>query len=124
MQAGLAIDPKQAQEPCSVVITLWAGLVRVELYPPHHPIQHRAKDDITRSGLRSDGPALPILSAESLALMKMLLFRGQDKVDVERMVEVNTDLHHARVRAALVELFGEDSERLWFWDRTVALPRD
>jgi hypothetical protein len=124
VQAGLAINPKQVQERCSVVITLWHGLVRVELYPPRHRIQYRAKDDITHSSLRSDGPAIPILSAESLALMKMLLFRCQDKVDVERMVEVNTDLHHARVRAALVELFGEDSERLWFWNRTVAPPRD
>jgi predicted nucleotidyltransferase len=58
------------------------------------------------------------LSAEDLILLKLLFFRGKDKTDIERMVQLEGPrLDRDYVRRWLVEMMGEDDERVRVWDR-------
>ena len=61
--------------------------------------------------------SIRVLSAEDLVVFKLLLFRGKDVVDVERLVATRSDLldrHY--VRTWLVACVGEDDERVRRWD--------
>jgi len=58
------------------------------------------------------------LSPEDLVLLKLLFFRPKDKTDVERMIEMQgTRLDRKYVRDWLIEMMGEDDERVRLWDR-------
>jgi hypothetical protein len=60
------------------------------------------------------------LSAESLAVFKLLFFRTKDIADLERLVEIRGPLLDTSwVRQRLVEIVGEDDERIIRWDRMV-----
>lgn len=62
-----------------------------------------------------------VLSPEDTAVLKMLFFRGKDLNDVERLLGImQADLDRAYVRAALVEVVGEDDYRTRKWDELVA----
>jgi hypothetical protein len=52
-----------------------------------------------------------VLDAESLAVFKMLFFRGKDLVDIAKLIELE-QLDVEFVRAALVDIVGEDDERI------------
>ncbi len=57
------------------------------------------------------------LSAESIAVFKLLLFRGKDLVDLERLVAVRGNgLDVAYVRRWITEMMGEEDERVVRWD--------
>lgn len=67
------------------------------------------------------GTTIRILSAEDLAVLKLLFFRGKDVVDVERVVAVQgARLDRVYVRRWLVDCVGEESERVRTWDRICA----
>lgn len=58
-----------------------------------------------------------VLSAEDLAIFKLLFFRGKDVVDVERLVAVQgARLDRAYIRGWLVSCVGEHDERVRRWD--------
>ena len=58
------------------------------------------------------------LSAEAIAVFKLMFFRGKDLVDLQRLAALRRrDLDFAGVRAAVVEMVGEDDERVRAWDR-------
>jgi hypothetical protein len=59
------------------------------------------------------------LSAEALAVFKLLFFRGKDMVDLERLVAVRPELDRAYVRERIVEMMGEDDARTQRWDEIV-----
>ena len=56
------------------------------------------------------------LSAEALAVFKLLFFRDKDVVDLERLVAVRPELDLAYVRRWITEMMGEDDERTRKWD--------
>jgi hypothetical protein len=67
------------------------------------------------------GTSIRVLSAEDLVVFKLLLFRGKDVVDVERLVATQGDrLDRTYVRTWLVACVGEDDERVRRWDAIAA----
>lgn len=60
------------------------------------------------------------LSAEALAVFKLLFFRGKDLVDLERLVAVRPELDCGYVRRWIVDMMGEDDERTRRWDAITA----
>lgn len=64
------------------------------------------------------GKPARVLSAEDLAVLKLLFFRAKDKLDVERLIQLQgSRLDRDYVRGWLVEAVGEDDERVAVWDR-------
>jgi len=60
------------------------------------------------------------LSAETLAVFKLLYFRAKDIVDLQRMIAVQgkrLDVNY--VRKKIVEMMGADDERVIRWDELV-----
>lgn len=54
-----------------------------------------------------------VLSPETLAVFKMLFYRPKDLVDVQRLLEIQGDgLDRRFVRQSLVEMLGEEDERI------------
>lgn len=118
---GLAVDrdaARRADAAGDVVIASFGGL-RVDLFTPSIPFAWEAM----RTKRRLTGPAgaAEYLSAEAIAVFKMLFFRAKDLVDVERLVLVQqADLDRAYVRGWLVDMMGDDDERVRAWDEIVA----
>ncbi len=102
----------------------WDGM-RIDVFVPSIPFSREAE----RTRIRVAGPdgwAGWFLSPESVAVFKLLFFRGKDVVDLERLIAVRgDDLDREYVRRWLVEMMGEDDERVECWDRLVTrfLPR-
>jgi len=61
-----------------------------------------------------------VLDPESLAVFKMLFFRAKDLLDLQRLLEVR-ELDTGFVRTALVDVVGEDDERIARWDEMVGV---
>ena len=60
------------------------------------------------------------LSAESTAIFKLLFFRLKDLVDIERLVVVQGEaLDRDYIRRWMVEMMGEDDERVEEWDAII-----
>jgi len=73
------------------------------------------------------GRPISILSAEDLALFKLLFFRSKDLADVDRLVNfAGGELDRHYIRRWLLELVGEDDERVRAWDSMIreAAPPD
>jgi hypothetical protein len=77
-----------------------------------HRTRIRVTDDSGWSGW--------FLSAEAIAVFKLLFFRGKDVVDLERLAAVRPELDCAYVRRWIVDMMGEDDERTRRWDAIVA----
>jgi hypothetical protein len=100
----------------------WTGM-RIDVFTPSIPFSREAE----RTRVRVPGPdggADWFLSAEALAIFKLLFARPKDFVDLERLLAVQgPDLDRAYVRRWIVEMMGEDDERTRRWDDlTHALP--
>ncbi|MDF1565853.1 MAG: hypothetical protein P1V51_22650 [Deltaproteobacteria bacterium] len=92
----------------------YLGPIRVDVFVPSIPFYEEALARRVRTTIL--GRPAWIHSAEVLAVFKLLFFRPKDLLDVERMVEVQgTAFDRDFVRAALVDLMGED-ERIDRWD--------
>lgn len=94
----------------------WAGM-RIDVFVPSIPFSHEAGR--TRVELTDpDGESVWFLSAEALAVFKLLFFRPKDIADLERLVAVQGDaLDHAYVRAWMVDMMGAADERVATWDQ-------
>lgn len=58
-----------------------------------------------------------VLSAEAIAVFKLLFFRGKDIIDLERLIGVQQErLDYAYIRRHIVDMMGEDDERVKRWD--------
>ena len=85
-------------------------------------VQIRSGELGTRRGARSlGGKPLLVWSAEVVAVLKIVFFRGRDLVDVEKMLRFQGP-HFDRdwVRERLVEIFGPRDPRIPAWDELVA----
>jgi hypothetical protein len=98
------------------------GEVPIDIFFASIPLHEAAAGRVVEVTLL--GARIRILSAEDLAVLKLLFFRGKDIVDVERVVAVQGErLDRRYVRRWLVECVGEDSERVRKWDEICrALP--
>lgn len=96
----------------------WDGM-RIDVFVPSIPFSREAER--TRIQITGrDGWTGWFLSPESVAVFKLLFFRGKDLVDLERLIAVRGDaLDHGYVRRWLVEMMGESDERVVRWDELV-----
>lgn len=118
---GLSLDrgaARRADQAGDVIVASLDGL-RVDLFTPSIPFAWEAMR--TRRRLQGPAGAADYLSAEATAVFKLLFFRSKDIVDVERMLLVQQlDLDRSYVRRWLVDMMGEDDERVKAWDAMVA----
>lgn len=125
--AGVAIDRQRALAEAAAegMIQGRYDRMRVDLFVPSIPFAwEAAKRRVER---KLAGTSLWFLSAESIAVFKLLFFRSKDLVDLERLVGVQGKrLDAAWVRAQLVEMMGEGDVRVSKWDELVRdfTPRD
>jgi hypothetical protein len=96
---------------------LYQGM-RADFFVPSIPFYRSAASRVREALLL--GRSAIYLSPEDLAVFKILFFRTKDLLDVERLVAFNgSDFDADYVRDALVEIVGEEDDRLRRWDRLV-----
>lgn len=89
--------------------------MRVDVFIPSIPLYDSAARRL-KTALLADRP-IKVLSAEDLAVFKLLFFRAKDLSDVKRMVLFQGDaLDKDYVRRWLVDLVGPDDPRVSEWD--------
>lgn len=94
--------------------------MRIDVFLPSIPFSLEAAR--TRVRVTDDaGWSGWFLSAESVAVFKLLFFRGKDIVDLERLVAARDSLDRDYVRRWIVDMMGEDDERVQRWDALVSL---
>lgn len=94
-----------------------AGM-RLDVFTPSVEFSHEAARTRVRTTLL-DEPVW-ILSAEAIAVFKLLFFRPKDILDLERLVAVQGDgVDVEYVRRWVIEMLGEGDERVARWDRIV-----
>lgn len=117
---GIAIDPPVARSRAhhdGMFVGSWDGM-RIDVFLPSIPFSREAQRTRTRVTAES-GWSGWFLSAEAIAVFKLLFFRGKDVVDLERLVAANAELDHAYVRRWIVDMMGEDDPRVERWDDLV-----
>ncbi len=117
---GIQIDKAAAVEGTrrdGMFVGRWDGM-RIDVFLPSIPFSHEAER--TRVQVTDEnGWSGWFLSAEALTVFKLLFFRGKDIVDLERLVAVRQELDHSYVRRWIVEMMGEDDDRVRRWDDLV-----
>ncbi len=117
IEAGLEIDEPLAIQSAAErgdARGLYQGLP-VDLFFNSVPVHERAARRTRQVTLHD--VSIRVLSPEDTAVFKMLFFRGKDLVDVERLLGLMRGaLDRGYVRAAIVELVGEDDHRTRKWD--------
>jgi hypothetical protein len=93
--------------------------MRVDVFVPSIPLYESARRRVRREVLL--GRPAWFLAPEDLAIFKMLFFRGKDVLDVERLLAVRGPaFERDYVRQWLVDLLGEEDERVAKWDAMCA----
>lgn len=120
VRLGVDIDTQTATEHSrtrGMFIGRWEGM-RIDVFLPSIDFSWEAAR--TRVRVTDDsGWSGWFLSAESIAVFKLLFFRGKDVVDLQRLIAVRPELDRAYVRRWIVEMMGEDDERTRTWDQLV-----
>jgi hypothetical protein len=92
---------------------------RVDVFTPSIPFSWEAGKTRVRASLL--GSEAWHLSAEAIAIFKLLFFRSKDMVDLERLVATQQRrMDLAYVRRWIVDMMGEDDPRTVMWDDLVA----
>ena len=87
---------------------------------PHGAARCRSTARLRAVRLKVRGQEAWYLSAESTAIFKLLFFRLKDLVDIERLVVVQGEaLDRDYIRRWMVEMMGEDDERVEEWDAII-----
>ena len=94
------------------------GPFRIDLFTPSIPFAREAAR--TKVLVYIEGRPLWLLSPEAICVFKMLFFRPKDMADVERLVALRADLDRAYVRRWVVDMMGDDDERVRRWDQFAA----
>src|SRR5207244_1419399 len=93
--------------------------MRVDVFVPSIPFYASVQGRVAQAIL--EGRPIRILSAEDLAVFKLLFFRGKDVLDLERLVALRgRSLDLAYVRRWIVEMCGEEDVRIARWDAIVS----
>lgn len=118
---GMDVDDQAARvraEHEGMFVVRFDGL-RVDVFVPSIPFSWEAERTRVRV-TTADGTSYWFLAPEAVVVFKLLLFRGKDRVDLERFVASRAgNLDHAYVRRWMVDMMGEDDERVQFWDGLV-----
>jgi hypothetical protein len=118
---GIVLDAPAAlrrAERDGMFVGTWDGM-RIDVFVPSIPFSFEANR--TAIEIEVDGWRGRFLSAEAIAVFKLLFFRGKDLVDLERLIGVRGDrLDVTYVRRWIVEMMGEDDARVARWDDLVA----
>lgn len=119
--AGCVFDRDDAHRRAregAVVVGRLAGM-RIDLFFATIPLSWEAA--ATRVRVETSAGPRWYLSAEATALFKLLFFRTKDKLDLDNLLQVRGHfLDGAYIRRWLVEMMGDDDERVAFWDFLVA----
>ena len=95
----------------------WQGM-RVDVFLPSIPFYASVEARVCDA--RLEGEPIRVLSAEDLAVFKLLFFRPKDLLDLERLVGFRKQLLDAGyVRRWVVDMVGEQDARVLEWDRIV-----
>ncbi|MDI7266414.1 MAG: hypothetical protein QME96_00270 [Myxococcota bacterium] len=95
------------------------GAYRVDVFTPSMEFAWEAERTRVRKAIGE--VEAWFLSAEALAVFKLLFFRAKDIVDLQRLIAVQgARLDAAWVRVRVVEMMGADDERVARWDALVA----
>jgi hypothetical protein len=97
------------------------GLFRIDVFTPS--IEFAWEAERTRIRHRVGEREAWFLSAETIAVFKLLFFRTKDLADLERLAALRTELDVAWVRIRIVSMMGEGDERVTAWDRIVRAAR-
>lgn len=118
---GIEIDVDAASARAhrdGMFVGRWDGM-RIDVFLPSIPFAREAER--TRVKMTdAAGWSGWFLSAEALAVFKLLFFRGKDMVDLERLVAVRPELDRAYIRRWTAEMMGEDDDRVRRWDDITA----
>jgi hypothetical protein len=94
---------------------VWGLGFPVDVFVPSIPFYTSVASRVVRRPLL--GRAARFLSAEDLAVFKLLFFRLKDLADVQTLLAVRrADLDRDYVRSWLVDMVGTDDERVVWWD--------
>jgi hypothetical protein len=125
-QLGMSVDEAQAVEAArrEGLFILWHHGMRIDVFTPSIDFSSEALR--TRVSRDVGGETVWFLSAEALAVFKMLFFRSKDIVDLERLLATSgdaMDIHY--VREHLAKMMGANDSRVAKWDELVRdfLPR-
>jgi hypothetical protein len=117
---GVVVDLQQAQRDSTAegMFVARFGPYRLDLFTPSIPFSREAER--SRVPVTIEGQVVQFLSAEALAVFKMLFFRPKDIVDLERLLHVQGDkLESTYVRSQLVDMMGDRDARVTKWDELV-----
>lgn len=118
---GIEIDDKVADSQSrktGMFVAVWDGM-RIDVFLPS--IDFAREAERTRVRVTDDtGWSGWFLSAEALAVFKLMFFRGKDLVDLERLIAARPELDRDYVRRSIEEIMGSDDERVRRWDELVA----
>jgi hypothetical protein len=91
--------------------------VRLDVFLPSIPFYAEAQTRVVPMA----GATVPVLSAEAIAVFKLLFFRKKDLVDLERLLSFRRDrLDHKWVRSQIADMLGDEDPRIVAWDGIVA----
>lgn len=119
--AGVTIDAGAARRSATERgdFVGWADAMRVDVFVPSIPFYREAEQ--RRRSVPFLGRPMQVLSAEDLAVFKLIFFRPKDVLDLERLLVIMREsLDVAYVRKSLVQVVGPDDQRVTTWDELVA----
>jgi hypothetical protein len=115
----LDLERARLASAASGLIVLHAHAMRVDLFTPSIDFAWEAMR--TRVSVTIDQRTVSLLSAEALAVFKLLFFRPKDIADLQRLIGVRGALLDVDyVRSNLVAMMGEDDDRVRRWDALVS----
>lgn len=115
--ARLDVTSARAQNTRDGMFVAHFGLFRIDVFTPS--IEFSGEAERTRVRRELDGQSVWFLSAEAIAVFKLMFFRTKDVADLERLVALRPQLDCGWVRAQIVTMMGEGDERVAGWDRLV-----
>lgn len=120
-RGGATVNHEQAKRSAvdrGDFIARFRGM-RVDVFVPSIPLSSAAAGRVRQGVLL--GRPIAVLSAEDLVLFKLLFYRAKDINDIMRLVAFQGEaLDHGYVRGWLLDMVGEEDERMTTWDRIVA----
>lgn len=119
-RVGLSLDRAKAHTEAAErgMFVGRLGEYRVDIFLPSVPFYDEALRRRVRTRVANRDTW--VLSAETLAVFKMLFFRPKDLTDVGRLLQIQRGrLDLEFVRRWLVDMLGPDDERIETWDRIV-----
>jgi hypothetical protein len=122
---GIAVDSGAARSATQSrgMFEAMLGPVRIDVFLPSIPFSWESER--TRKRQLLEGHPVWVLSAEAIAVFKLLFFRPKDVLDLERLIAVQgPNLDRAYIRAHITDMMGDDDVRVVRWDELVASSRD